>query len=59
MAGIFVQAEDELGPPSQSRLGFSYSGYLAVTGSARAGDFAYNIKTEAIGWASMAEIPAH
>jgi 2-oxoglutarate ferredoxin oxidoreductase subunit alpha len=51
--GIFVQAEDELGAVSIS-LGFSYSGYLAVTGSAGPG---ISLKTEAIGWASMAEIP--
>ena len=51
--GIFVQAEDELGAVSIS-LGFSFSGYLAVTGSAGPG---ISLKTEAIGWASMAEIP--
>ncbi len=37
--GIFVQAEDELGAVSIA-LGFSYSGYLAVTGSAGPGHFA-------------------
>src|SRR5256886_761667 len=51
--GIFVQAEDELGAVSLS-LGFPYSGYLAVTGSAGPG---ISLKAEAIGWASMAEIP--
>jgi 2-oxoglutarate ferredoxin oxidoreductase subunit alpha len=51
--GIFVQAEDELGAVSLT-LGFSYSGYLAVTGSAGPG---ISLKSEAIGWASMAEIP--
>ena len=51
--GIFVQAEDELGSVSIA-LGFSYSGYLAVTGSAGPG---ISLKSEAIGWASMAEIP--
>ena len=51
--GLFVQAEDELGAVSMS-LGFSFSGYLAVTGSAGPG---ISLKTEAIGWASMAEIP--
>ena len=51
--GIFVQAEDELGAVSIS-LGFSFSGYLAVTGSAGPG---ISLKTEAIGWASMAEMP--
>src|SRR2546430_1841137 len=43
--GIFVQAEDELGAVSLS-LGFSYSGYLAVTGSAGPG---ISLKSEAIG----------
>ena len=51
--GLFVQCEDELGAVSTA-LGFSYSGYLAVTGSAGPG---ISLKTEAIGWASMAEIP--
>jgi 2-oxoglutarate ferredoxin oxidoreductase subunit alpha len=51
--GIFVQAEDELGAVSIS-LGFSFSGNLAVTGSAGPG---ISLKTEAIGWASMAEMP--
>ncbi|MEP7015984.1 MAG: 2-oxoacid:acceptor oxidoreductase subunit alpha [Verrucomicrobiota bacterium] len=51
--GIFVQAEDELGAVSLA-LGMSYSGYLAITGSAGPG---ISLKTEAIGWASMAEMP--
>jgi 2-oxoglutarate ferredoxin oxidoreductase subunit alpha len=51
--GLFVQAEDELGAISLT-LGMSYSGYLAVTGSAGPG---ISLKSEAIGWASMAEIP--
>ncbi len=51
--GLFVQAEDELGAVSMA-LGFSYSGYLAVTGSAGPG---ISLKTEAIGWSSMAEMP--
>lgn len=51
--GLFVQAEDELGAVSIA-LGFSYSGYLAITGSAGPG---ISLKTEAIGWASMAEMP--
>src|SRR5438477_9458877 len=51
--GIFVQAEDELGAVSIA-LGCSYSGYLAVTGSAGPGS---SLKAEAIGWASMAELP--
>src|SRR3954449_10128375 len=51
--GTFVQAEDELAAVSIA-LGFSFSGYLAVTGSAGPG---ISLKTEAIGWASMAEMP--
>src|SRR6476469_3777937 len=51
--GIFVQAEDELGAVSLA-LGMSFSGNLAVTGSAGPG---ISLKTEAIGWASMAEMP--
>jgi 2-oxoglutarate ferredoxin oxidoreductase subunit alpha len=51
--GLFVQAEDELAAVSLA-LGFSYSGNLAITGSAGPG---ISLKTEAIGWASMAEIP--
>ena len=51
--GIFVQAEDELASVSIA-LGCSFSGYLAVTGSAGPG---ISLKAEAIGWASMAEIP--
>src|SRR6185312_10350840 len=52
-SGIFVQCEDELAAISMA-LGFSFSGYLAVTGSAGPG---ISLKTEAIGWASMAEMP--
>jgi 2-oxoglutarate ferredoxin oxidoreductase subunit alpha len=51
--GLFVQCEDELGAVSMA-LGFSYSGNLAITGSAGPG---ISLKAEAIGWASMAEIP--
>jgi 2-oxoglutarate ferredoxin oxidoreductase subunit alpha len=51
--GIFVQAEDELASVSIA-IGMSYSGWLAVTGSAGPG---ISLKTEAIGWASMAEMP--
>src|ERR1700745_2013297 len=51
--GIFVQAEDELGAVSLA-LGFSFSGYLAVTGSAGPG---ISLKSEAIGWASRGEMP--
>ncbi len=51
--GLFVQAEDELAAVSLA-LGMSYAGHLAITGSAGPG---ISLKTEAIGWASMAEIP--
>src|SRR5947208_15819394 len=51
--GIFVQAEDGLASVSIA-IGCSYSGYLAVTGSAGPG---ISLKAEAIGWASIAEIP--
>jgi 2-oxoglutarate/2-oxoacid ferredoxin oxidoreductase subunit alpha len=51
--GLFVQAEDELAAVSLA-LGFSYAGYLSVTGSAGPG---ISLKAEAVGWASMAEIP--
>src|SRR4051794_9505518 len=51
--GIFVQAEDELASVSLA-IGFSVSGNLAVTGSAGPG---ISLKSEAIGWASMAEVP--
>ena len=51
--GLFVQSEDELGAVSTA-LGFSLAGYLSVTGSAGPG---ISLKTEAIGWASMAEMP--
>src|SRR6201993_2568875 len=51
--GIFVQAEDELASVSIA-LGCSYSGYLAVTGSAGPG---ISLKAEAIGWAPTADNP--
>src|ERR1051326_1146439 len=51
--GIFVQAENELASVSIA-IGMSYSGWLACTGSAGPG---ISLKAEAIGWASMAEIP--
>ncbi|MCX6966681.1 MAG: 2-oxoacid:acceptor oxidoreductase subunit alpha [Verrucomicrobia bacterium] len=51
--GLFVQTEDELAAVSMA-LGFSYSGHLSVTGSSGPG---ISLKTEAIGWASMAELP--
>jgi 2-oxoglutarate ferredoxin oxidoreductase subunit alpha len=51
--GMFVQAEDELASVSIA-IGFSISGNLAVTGSAGPG---ISLKAEAIGWATMAEVP--
>ncbi len=51
--GIFVQAEDELAAVSMA-IGFSYAGHLAVTGSSGPG---ISLKMEALGWATMAEIP--
>jgi 2-oxoglutarate ferredoxin oxidoreductase subunit alpha len=51
--GLFVQCEDELAAVAMA-LGFSYAGHLSVTGSAGPG---ISLKTEAIGWASMAEMP--
>ena len=51
--GLFVQCEDELAAVAMA-LGFSYAGHLAITGSSGPG---ISLKTEAIGWGSMAEIP--
>ena len=51
--GLFVQCEDELAAVAMA-LGFSFSGHLAITGSSGPG---ISLKTEAIGWGSMAEIP--
>ncbi len=51
--GVFVQAEDELGAISYA-IGMAYSGHLAVTGSSGPG---ISLKMEALGWATMAEIP--
>lgn len=51
--GLFVQSEDELGAVSTA-LGFAYSGHLAVTGSSGPG---LSLKMEALGWATMAELP--
>ncbi|MDQ8182418.1 2-oxoacid:acceptor oxidoreductase subunit alpha [Pelagicoccus sp. SDUM812005] len=51
--GVFVQAEDELAAVSMA-IGFSYAGRLAVTGSSGPG---ISLKMEALGWATMAEIP--
>jgi 2-oxoglutarate/2-oxoacid ferredoxin oxidoreductase subunit alpha len=51
--GIFVQAEDEIAAASTA-LGFAYGGHLSVTGSSGPG---LSLKMEALGWATMAEIP--
>ncbi len=51
--GIFVQCEDEIAAVSTA-LGFSYSGHLAITGSSGPG---LSLKMEALGWATMAEMP--
>src|SRR6266436_557585 len=51
--GTFVQCEDEIAAISMA-LGASYSGRIAVTGSSGPG---ISLKTEALGWAVMAEIP--
>src|SRR5260221_2212796 len=53
VGGLFVPAGDELAAVALE-LGFAYSGWLAVTGSAGPG---ISLKAEAIGWASMSEIP--
>jgi 2-oxoglutarate ferredoxin oxidoreductase subunit alpha len=51
--GIFVQCEDEIAAISTA-LGFSYGGNLSVTGSSGPG---LSLKMEALGWATMAEMP--
>ena len=51
--GIFVQAEDEIAAVSIA-IGASWGGRCAVTGSSGPG---IALKSEAIGWAVMAEIP--
>jgi 2-oxoglutarate ferredoxin oxidoreductase subunit alpha len=51
--GTFVQCEDEIASVSMA-LGASYAGRLAVTGSSGPG---LSLKTEAIGWGVMAEVP--
>lgn len=51
--GTFVQTEDEIAAISMA-IGASYAGRVAVTGSSGPG---ISLKTEALGWASMAEIP--
>ena len=51
--GIFVQCEDEIASISTA-LGFSYTGSVAITGSAGPG---LSLKMEALSWATMAEMP--
>jgi 2-oxoglutarate/2-oxoacid ferredoxin oxidoreductase subunit alpha len=51
--GSFIQCEDEIASISMA-LGASYAGRVAVTGSSGPG---ISLKTEALGWAIMAEIP--
>src|SRR5476649_2166856 len=51
--GSFIQTEDEIAAVSMA-IGASYAGRVAVTGSSGPG---VSLKTEALGWASMAEMP--
>ena len=51
--GIYVQAEDELAAVAMT-IGAAFAGHLAITGSAGPG---LSLKMEALGYASMAEIP--
>ncbi|MSU35570.1 MAG: 2-oxoacid:acceptor oxidoreductase subunit alpha [Pedosphaera sp.] len=51
--GSFIQGEDEIASISMA-IGASYGGRVAVTGSSGPG---ISLKTEALGWASMAEMP--
>ncbi len=51
--GSFVQCEDEIASVAMA-LGGSYGGRVAVTGSSGPG---ISLKTEAIGWGVMAEMP--
>jgi 2-oxoglutarate ferredoxin oxidoreductase subunit alpha len=51
--GTFVQTEDEIAAVSMA-IGGSYAGRVAVTGSSGPG---ISLKTEALGWAVMAEMP--
>jgi 2-oxoglutarate ferredoxin oxidoreductase subunit alpha len=51
--GTFVQCEDEIASISMA-MGASYAGRVAVTGSSGPG---ISLKTEALGWGVMAEIP--
>src|SRR5437660_1414797 len=51
--GTFVQTEDEIASISMA-IGAGYAGRVAVTGSSGPG---ISLKTEALGWAVMAEVP--
>ncbi len=51
--GSFVQCEDEIASVAMA-LGASYAGRVAVTGSSGPG---LSLKTEALGWGVMAEMP--
>src|SRR6059036_1379532 len=51
--GTFVQYEDEIASISMA-IGAGYAGRVGVTGSSGPG---ISLKTEAIGWAVMAEVP--
>jgi 2-oxoglutarate/2-oxoacid ferredoxin oxidoreductase subunit alpha len=51
--GTFVQCEDEIASVSMA-LGASYAGRVGVTGSSGPG---ISLKTEALGWGVMAEMP--
>jgi 2-oxoglutarate ferredoxin oxidoreductase subunit alpha len=51
--GNFVQAEDELAAIAMA-CGASYAGHVALTGSSGPG---LSLKSEALGWAVMAEMP--
>lgn len=51
--GTFIQTEDEIAAISMA-IGGSYAGRVSVTGSSGPG---ISLKTEALGWAIMAEMP--
>jgi 2-oxoglutarate ferredoxin oxidoreductase subunit alpha len=51
--GSFIQCEDEIAAVSMA-MGASYAGRVAVTGSSGPG---IALKTEALGWGVMAEVP--
>ena len=51
--GMFIQTEDEIAAISMA-IGGSYAGRVSVTGSSGPG---ISLKTEALGWAVMAEMP--